>query len=247
MNAAIEFRDVSFRYNRAPVLDDVNLQVTPGEFLAVVGPNGAGKTTLLKLMLGLLSPSAGTVEVLQQDPVESRQQIGYVPQFAGFNRDFPINVTQVVLTGRLGNGFGLGRYRREDRDAAQRALVQVNIEALKSRSIASLSGGQLQRVLIARALACEPEILLLDEPTANVDFRAEEALFDQLKSLTPEKTVLVVSHDIGFISRYVSRVACVNRQLVCHTSAELTPEAIESLYGEPMRMVHSAHHHGHAP
>lgn len=243
MSAVIEFRDVSFRFAGPPVLEDVNLRVEPGEFLGVVGPNGSGKTTLLRLVLGLIEPDQGEVTVLGGPPDEARHRVGYVPQFARFRRDFPLNVEQMVLMGRLGPGIGLGGWRRGDRDAARQAMADLQIEELAQRPIATLSGGQLQRALIARALTGDPEVLLLDEPTANVDFRLEERVFEQLRALTSHCTVLVVSHDVGFISRFVSRVACVNRFVETHTPADMTGATIESLYGAPVQMVHRAHHH----
>lgn len=243
MSPVIEFDDVSFRFAGPPVLESVNLTIEQGEFLGVVGPNGSGKTTLLKLVLGLLDPNRGTVRVFGEAPREVRHRVGYVPQFAWFRRDFPINVEQMVLMGRLGPGIGPGGWRRADKQAAREAMEELEIEDLARRPIVTLSGGQLQRALIARALAGEPEILLLDEPTANVDFRSEKRVFDKLKALTDHCTVLVVSHDVGFISHVVSRVACVNRYVETHKPAEMTGDTIESLYGAPMRMVHRAHHH----
>lgn len=243
MPAVIEFREVGFRYAGPPVLEGVNLAVEQGEFLGVVGPNGSGKTTLLKLILGLLEPTRGSVTVFGGPPQDARQRLGYVPQFARFRRDFPINVEQMVLMGRLGAGIGLGGWRGRDREAARDAMAELEISELAGRPIATLSGGQLQRALIARALAAGPEILLLDEPTANVDFRSEKRVFEKLKGLTDHCTVLVVSHDIGFVSSFVSRVACVNRYVETHRPAEMTGESIEALYGAPMRMVHRAHHH----
>lgn len=244
MSAVIEMRDVSFRFHGPTVLEDVGLSVERGEFLGVVGPNGSGKTTLLKLVLGLLEPGRGQVRVLGGDPAERGHRIGYVPQFARFRRDFPIRVEQMVLMGRLGRGAAPGGWRARDREAARRSMAEMDISGLAQRPVATLSGGQLQRALIARALAGEPEILLLDEPTANVDFKLEKRLFEQLKALTPRCTILVVSHDVGFVSHFVDRVVCVNRYVESHRPAELTGETIEALYGGPIRMVHRAHHHG---
>jgi len=248
MPPVIELENVSFSYHGPRVLVDVSLSVERGEFLGVVGPNGSGKSTLIKLILGLLRPDRGSVRVLGGNPDEVRSRLGYVPQFAHFRRDFPLSVEQMVLQGRLGGGLQWGPWRRADREAAREALAEMNIAELAPRPIATLSGGQLQRAVIARALTSGPEILLLDEPTSNVDLRQETALFEHLKALTERCTVLVVSHDVGFISGYVDRVACVNRTLVTHRTAELTGETIETLYGEPLRMVHGhGHHHGNVP
>jgi zinc transport system ATP-binding protein len=240
MSPAVELRGVSFRYDGPLVLDAVDLTIERGEFLGVVGPNGGGKTTLLKLVLGLLQPNEGEVLVMGRHPAEGRRAIGYVPQFAVFRRDFPITVEEAVLLGRLGIAPRIGRYRRRDRDAARRAMAETEVLAFRNRALAALSGGELQRVLIARALVSEPEILLLDEPTANVDPRLEMDIFELLKDINRRATIVVVSHDIGFISRYVTRVACLNRTLICHMTSEITGKVIEELYGRPVRMVRHA-------
>jgi zinc transport system ATP-binding protein len=234
----ISLQDVSFRYEEHMVLQDVNLTVYEQEFLGIVGPNGSGKSTLLKIMLGLLIPQKGQVSIFGVAPADARLRIGYVPQFATFDRNFPISVRETVLQGRLGKTRLIGGYRREDRQIAQRALEEVELADLANRPLTALSGGQLQRVLIARALACQPEVLILDEPTAHIDPKIEEGVFELLKRLNQRLTVLVVSHDIEFITRYITRVACLNRTLVCHATSEITGEMIEQLYGGPLRAVH---------
>lgn len=239
----IELRGVSFAFDGPLVLADVDLQVPRGEFLGIVGPNAGGKSTLLKLVLGLIEPTAGQIRVLGGRPVKARRRLGYVPQYPAFARDFPITVEQVVLMGRLGAGHWFGAYSATDRAVARRAMAETEITALADRHIQQLSGGQLQRVLLARALAAEPEILLLDEPTANIDQRMESDIFDLLASLNDRMTILVVSHDVAFISGYVDRVACLNRTLMCHRTEEIDGHTIQELYGEDVRMV--AHHHSH--
>jgi zinc transport system ATP-binding protein len=234
----ISLQDVSFRYEEHLVLQDVSLTIHEQEFLGIAGPNGSGKSTLLKIILGLLTPQKGKVKVFGTSPAEARLRIGYVPQFATFDRNFPISVRETVLQGRLGKTRMIGGYRRSDRQIAQQALEEVELGELANRPLTALSGGQLQRVLIARALACQPEILILDEPTAHIDPKIEEGVFDLLKRLNERLTVLVVSHDIGFITRYITRVACLNRTLVCHATSEITGEMIEKLYGGPLRAVH---------
>jgi len=239
----IELSGVSFAYGTVPVLQDIDLAVAPGEFLGIVGPNAGGKSTLLKLILGLLEPAAGRVRVLGRRPQAASPAIGYVPQYPAFARDFPVTVEQVVLTGRLGRGRLLGGYRREDREMARWVMTQTEIADLAPRRIATLSGGQLQRVLVARALACEPQILILDEPTANIDMRVESDIFDLLRVLNQRMTILVVSHDVAFISAYVRRVACVNRTLLCHATESIDGQVIQDLYGGEVR--HVAHVHAH--
>lgn len=245
----IEVRNLTFSYGAAPVLEGVNLRVEAGEFLGIVGPNAGGKSTLLKLILGLLKPQVGNIRVLGKRPREATRELGYVPQYPGFPRDFPITVEQSVLLGRIGfrsrSGW-LGALTpcvvgKSDRAAAHQALEEVEAEDLAKRQIGSLSGGQLQRVLLARALVTEPRVMILDEPTANIDQRLESDIFDLLKRLNARMAILVVSHDVGFISSYVTRVACINRTLVCHQTDEVDGQVIQDLYGEEVRMV--AHKH----
>lgn len=221
----------------APVLQKVNLEVAEGEFLGLVGPNAGGKSTLLKLILGLLRPQSGQVQVLGTSPRQARRRLGYVPQYPSFQRDFPISVEQVVLMGRLGLTPSLGWYQRADRAAARQALREVEAADLARRRIGTLSGGQLQRVLLARALVGDPQVLILDEPTANIDQRTEGEIFDLLAGLNARLTILVVSHDIAFISSYVDRVACLNRTLTCHQTDAIDGELVHRLYGEKVRSV----------
>jgi zinc transport system ATP-binding protein len=237
----ITLEDVSFSYGGPLVLEHVNLSVEQGDFLGLVGPNGGGKSTLLKIVLGLLEPGAGRVSVLGRRPVEARQSIGYVPQFATFPRHFPVSVEETVLLGRLGKTRPILGYRKSDKEVVKRTMAETEIADLRTRPIGALSGGQVQRVMIARALASEPEILILDEPTSNIDMRAETDIFDLLKRLNARMTIVIVSHDIGFISQYVSLIACLNRTLLCHTSSPITGEVIEQLYGAPVRMIHHTH------
>lgn len=241
----IEMERVGFAYGAVPVLEDVSLRVPAGEFLGLVGPNAGGKSTLLKLILGLLSPQRGRIRVLGQTPRKARRHLGYVPQYPSFPRDFPIDVLSVVLMGRLGTtASGLVGWSANDRAIARRTLVDVEAGDLESTPVASLSGGQLQRVLLARALVSEPQVLILDEPTANIDHRLEGEIFELLARLNKRLTIIVVSHDIGFISGYVSRVACLSRTLVCHQTAAVGGDLVKQLYGEQVRMI--SHEHDHA-
>src|SRR3990170_1114200 len=234
MQYVIEIHNVSFAYTREPVLRDVSLAVPPEEFLGIIGPNGGGKSTLVKLILGLLRPHNGSISVMGTSPHEARSRIGYVPQYPTFSRrDFPISVMDTVLLGRLGFTSHFGGYSKNDREIATETIQAVEIADTANRPVGTLSGGQLQRVLIARALACKPEILILDEPTANIDMRVEEDIFGLLRHYNENMTIIVVSHDIGFISGYVDRVACLNQTLICHTTDEISGKTIEELYGAP--------------
>ena len=244
MNTAIiSFQSVDFSYNSEPVLTNVNLEIHPGEFVSVIGPNGGGKTSLLLLALGMLRPNRGTVQVLGRAPERERSRLGYVPQFTRFDPLFPVTVYDVVQMGRLGR-FWIGPYRKEDREATLTALEQVGLGELRRRSFAELSGGQRQRVLIARALATEPEILLLDEPTANVDRLATDKLYELLVDLNQRLTVVLVSHDLGIVSRFVSLVVCVNKTVFTHPTSELTGQMIRDLYGGEIALVRHDHSSG---
>jgi len=237
MTKDIELRGVTHSFGGPTVLEEVDLDVARGELLGLVGPNGGGKSTLLRVVLGLLSPTRGTVRVLGGTPAAHRVEIGYVPQLATFSRSFPITVLDTVLMGRLGRTRAVLGFTRRDREVALGAMDEMEITDLSRHPIPTLSGGQLQRTLIARALATEPRILLLDEPTSNVDLRAEASIFDVLARMRDRMTVVLVSHDLGFVTRHVSRVACLSRRLVCHQTTELTPEIIEKLYGAPVSMI----------
>jgi zinc transport system ATP-binding protein len=237
MNSVIELRDVNFSYNHVPVLEDISFTVEEEEFFGIIGPNAGGKSTLLKLILGLYKPDTGTVRIFSRQPEKERRRIGYVPQHPGFNRDFPVTVREVVSLGQLGT-------RMTTIQAAQHfdaAMTAVKLDEIAGRQISTLSGGQLQRVLIGRALACAPEILILDEPTANIDIPTEEDIFGLLKKYNEQMTIIVVSHDIAFISGYVDRVACLHHHLVCHRTEEISGKTIEDLYGASMKMIDHQH------
>jgi zinc transport system ATP-binding protein len=240
----LELRDVQFSYGAAPVLQNVNLAITSREPLSIVGPNGGGKTTLLRLLLGLLKPQRGTVRVLGEPPQRSRRRIGYMPQHLQYDAQFPISVLEVVLMGRLGARKGFF-YNARDREIASRVLAEVDLGGLEKRPFSALSGGQRQRVLIARALACEPDLLLLDEPTANVDAAIEERLLRTLQELHERMAIIIVSHDLGFVSQLVKEVICVNKRVFLHKTAELTGEIMQSLYGADIQAVEHNHGHGH--
>jgi zinc transport system ATP-binding protein len=239
----LELRNVSFAYRDEPVLEDVSLEVAAGDYLAILGPNGSGKTTLLRIVLGLVRPRSGEVRVLGSDPAGARGRVGYVAQRVHFDPDFPIRVLDVVRMGRLADRRPGARLTAEDEDAAREALARVELAELAQRPVGSLSGGQLQRVLIARALSLRPQLLLLDEPHAGLDERIGRSVWELLEELSPEVTIVLVSHDIGAISRYVRSVACLNRRLHAHPTRELTPEILEATYGCPVELL--AHGHPH--
>jgi zinc transport system ATP-binding protein len=226
----IETQNLNFSYEQQPVLCDVNLRIKSGDFMAMIGPNGGGKTTLIKLMLGLLNADSGSIRIFGKAPQDVSHRIGYVPQDVHVNQNFPISTSDVVLMGKLQPGKGWFRHSKENHQAALLALEQVGMQKYRDQRIGQLSGGQKQRVLIARALVTDPDILLLDEPTASIDAKGQNEFYALLKELNHKITIIVVSHDLMVISRYVKSVACVNQRLHYHGHAELTGEMIEMMY-----------------
>jgi len=234
---AIITRDLWFSYDGHPVLEDANLSIPRGDFVSIVGPNGGGKTTVLKLIVGLLRPTKGEVQVFGVTPDEARSRIGYMPQHVQLDPQFPATLMDVALMGRLGHGNHFGFYSRRDKEIAAQALDQVGLSGLLKKPFASISGGQRQRLFIARALVCEPELLILDEPTANLDLVMEHDLYELLQELNKKLTIVMVSHDIGFVSRVVNTVICVKRKVLVHSTSEITGEIINEIYGSPMKIV----------
>ncbi|MEB3882191.1 ABC transporter ATP-binding protein [Lyngbya sp. CCY1209] len=225
-------------YNRQePVLEDVSLTVRELDFIGIIGPNGGGKTTLLKVMLGLLKPRRGTVEIMGFSPVQGRRYVGYVPQTFEFDRSFPVRVSEVVLMGRLGRRRLFRGYTKQDREIVNRTLEKVGMLEFRDRAIGELSGGQRQRIYIARALACEPRILLLDEPTASVDPRMQYGIYELLHELNEYMTIVIISHDLGAVSTHVKTVGCLNRKLFYHGDRQITPEMIEQTYQCPIDLI----------
>ncbi len=231
-------RDLFFSYGDVPVLEAVSLTIDPLDSVCIVGPNGGGKTTLVRLLLGLLEPQHGSVRLFGRPPRTMLRRVGYVSQYSHFDPQFPVTVLDVVLMGRLGRTFW---YSRTDRRQAFAALELLHLTELHDRPFAELSGGQRQRVCIARALAGDCELLVLDEPAAYIDPAAEQSLFDLLEQLNQRLTIVVVTHDLGFVSRFFKRVVCVNRQVVVHPTSEITGQMIRDIYGSDIRMIRHDH------
>lgn len=226
---AFRAEGLCFSYGEEPIFSDLSFAVPEGEFLAVLGPNGGGKTTLLKLLLGLLEPDSGFLEVLGESPRKAASRVGYVPQDINVNKTFPISVLDVVLLGCLAPRIRL--QGKEARKRAFEALESMEMASFAEKRIGDLSQGQRQRVSIARALVAKPEMLLLDEPTASVDPKTQEALFSLLRQLNRSMTIVLVSHDVMALTREATSVACVNRGFYYHGAAEVTPEMIRFAYG----------------
>ena len=245
----IRISDVDFAYNGQRVLEEVNLEVWEGDFIAMIGPNGGGKTTLLRLMLGLLKPKRGRIRVMGKPAARVSHHIGYVPQDVHINRSFPITALDVVLMGKLAPGKRWSRNNSQDRRDGLDALERIDMAGYAHRRIGELSGGQRQRVFIARALVTRPRLLLLDEPTASIDSKGQTEFFRLLKRLNQDVTIIVVSHDLLVISTYVKSVACVNRRLHYHRQAEITGDMLEAMYPCTVEEVCPVElvTHGHLP
>ena len=238
----IELEKVSFSYNGYSVLEDVTFGIHAGEFICVVGPNGGGKTTLLKIVLGLLKPRKGSVRVFGQPPELVRHRIGYVTQHAQVDPQFPVTALDVVLMGRLRARPRFGFFSSRDKKAARAALEQMELAGLEAQPFSELSGGQRQRVLIARARVDEPELLLLDEPTSSLDLHVENEFYELLRDINKRLTILLVSHDLGFVTPFSTSVVCVKRFVQVHPTSQISgEELIRDMYGTDMLMVRHDH------
>jgi len=250
MTSIIEIKHLSYRYDKDTVLENINLSIAEGSFLAIVGPNGSGKSTLLKLILGLLKLQKGEIHLFGQEirRFKDWQRIGYVSQKANsFNTDFPATVFEVVASGLTKRIGMFNRFTKEHEARVLDALEAVDMAQFKNRNIGELSGGQQQRVFIARALVSEPQVLILDEPTVGVDAENVNAFYQMLDYLNKSKgiTLMLVTHDIGTISDKVSHVACLNKRLHFHGDSkefeQLRMEDMSNAYGHDVQLL--THHH----
>ncbi len=227
----IQLQGVNFFYGNNPVLEGVDLEVSRGEFIAVLGPNGGGKTTLIKLILGLLYPNSGKVSIFGREPKRVVHRIGYLPQHIEIKEDIPVTVLEIVLMGLVRSGKFGWFYSNKDRELAFNALEKVEMKKYSNCNITSLSGGQKQRVYIARALVSNPDLLVLDEPTSNIDPQGKFCFYEFLTSLSNSETILVVSHDLSITSAGIDSLGCLNKKLLYNPEPKLTQEMFELLYG----------------
>lgn len=208
----LNIENLSYEYSsNTKALENINLDINSDDFLAIIGPNGGGKSTLLKLILGLLKPKTGKINIFLNN-----DEIGYVPQNTNLNTDFPITALEVVLMGHIGVRRKLFGYSKHDVECAKHSLSQVGMQGFENRKIGDLSGGQRQRVFIARALCANPKVILLDEPTASIDVKGQNEIYELLKELNKKICIVVVSHDISVLLNYAKKVAHVNKNLVYH-------------------------------
>jgi zinc transport system ATP-binding protein len=244
----IALDDVSFSYNGEPVLDRISLEVNAGDYLGVIGPNGGGKTTMLRMMLGLIRAVGGNVRLFGVPVGKFRQwsRIGYVPQKAtSFDSRFPITVEEVVALGRVSK-VGMWRgFSAKDKAAVSKALAAVGMGDYRKRLITDLSGGQQQRVFIAKALASEPEVLILDEPAVGIDVKSQDAFYQLLSRLNKDEglTLVMVSHDIDVVVNEVTKIACINETLIYHGAPQdfLKDDYVAKLYGKERKFILHGH------
>lgn len=241
----IELENVSFTYDHVPVLENLSFTVRKGEYLGIIGPNGGGKTTLIKIILGLLHQTEGTVKLFGKDrhDFKEKYRIGYVPQrVTQTDKDFPATVFEVVRTGRVARLGFFERYTKKDIDAVEHAMEISGIARYRDTLISNLSGGERQRVFIARAIASEPDVLILDEPTVGVDIGAQKTFYEFLASLNREHhlTIIFISHDVDVVSKEAKTILCLNHNLVCHGVAQdlLGEHVMKRLYGDHSQRVH---------
>lgn len=242
MDALVEIRNLSAGYGQNIVLRDVNLSIQQFDFVGVIGPNGGGKTTLLKALLGLLSPISGEINFSESMTEGNSHRIGYLPQINNIDRKFPVTVFDVVRSGLMSRKRLTGRYTSTENDRANDLMEEMGISAIRMKAIGELSGGQIQRALLCRALVNNPKLLILDEPNTYVDNRFERELYEKLKVLNDKLAILLVSHDLGTISTYVKSYACVNGSLHYHSGNKVTPELLKS-YECPIQIIS----HGEIP
>ena len=227
----IEVKDLSFRFEEGPLLDDVSLNIKKGECIAIFGPNGGGKTTLLKLFMGFLKPISGTILIDGDLPMKRRLKMGYVPQISHLDRQFPITALDVVKMGALSPSL----FRSSSHEEALEMLNKVGLKEMADARFGTLSGGQTQRVLIARALMGKPEFLFLDEATASVDPAAEKDFHELLLKLKGTLTIVMVTHDLPTESSYIDRFFCVYRTVTPYSPKEVCDHFAQGLYHPPLR------------
>jgi zinc transport system ATP-binding protein len=245
----IEIKNLSAAYDGKVVLTDVNLTIYEKDFLGIIGPNGGGKTTLVKCILGLMKPTSGEISYTGQKPT-----IGYLPQYSTIDRRFPISVEEVVLSGLCSQKSLVSRFSAGQRDKVREIISRMGLEGLEKRSINQLSGGQLQRALLGRAIVSDPALVILDEPSTYIDKRFEAKLYSLLSEINRECAVVLVSHDIGTVLQQVKTIACVNETLDYHPSTEVTSEWLEKNFNCPIELlghgtlphrILAEHHHCH--
>ena len=236
MEKIFELTAIDAGYDGRLLLQDVHLSVFQNDFLGIIGPNGSGKTTLLKVILGLIEPRRGSVSFYDQSLQGNRKAIGYLPQFRLIDRDFPISAGSIVLSGLMGQKKTASSFSKSEREKAHTLMDRFGIYHLRDRSIGQLSGGEMQRVFLCRALISSPSLLILDEPDTFIDSSFSKNLNDILIELNQDMAIILVSHDIGSILSAVKNIACVNGSLHYHCASEISQEILET-HNCPVRLL----------
>ncbi len=233
----IELQNIEVAYEEKTVLRDVNLTVYEKDFLGIIGPNGGGKTTLIKVILRLLKPKKGSLRFYAEGKPVEEIKIGYLPQYNNIDKKFPISVYDVILSGLSQQKSLFRRFSNEQRQRVYDVIRQMGLEGLEQRTIGQLSGGQLQRALLGRAIISQPDVVILDEPNTYIDKRFEAKLYDLLGEINRERAIILVSHDIGTVLQNVKTIACVNETLDYHPDTEVSSEWLEKRFGCPIEIL----------
>jgi zinc transport system ATP-binding protein len=230
----IATRDLSFSYQNRPVLEEINLTIEEGEFIAIIGPNGGGKTTLLRLMVGLLTPTTGSVTISGKAPHKVREQIGYVPQRTKTDPEFPVTTYDLILTGAARQSLAFGRYPKKIKNKADELIDQLHLKEQKKSPFHTLSGGMQQKAFIARSLMTDPAILFLDESMSGIDTPTKKELLTFLLSLKGKMTILMVTHDLHIAVEQVQRFICVEKKAQMMQPKDVCEHFAIGLYHSPL-------------
>ncbi|MCD8167147.1 MAG: metal ABC transporter ATP-binding protein [Bacteroides sp.] len=233
----IELKDITAGYDKKVVLQGVNLSVRSRDFLGIIGPNGGGKTTLVKLILGLLTLVSGEIHFYRDGKEVDTLAMGYLPQYNAIDRKFPISVEEVIFSGLSSKHSLLGGFTAEEKESVRRVVSEMGLEGIEKKAIGKLSGGQLQRTLLGRALVSDPDVVILDEPNTYIDKGFEARLYEMLEEVNKERAIILVSHDIGAVLQNVKSIACVNGTLDYHGDSEGTGEWLEKNFHCPIELV----------
>ena len=236
-NSIIKIENLSAGYDQKTVLHDINLEISEKDFLGIIGPNGGGKTTLMKVILGLLKPSEGKITFYDNGMPVEQLEIGYLPQYNSIDKKFPISVYEVILSGLNRQKSLFSRFTKEHHERVKETISMMGLEGMENKPIGQLSGGQMQRALLGRAIVSNPKAIFLDEPNTYIDKRFEARLYSLLEEINKQRAVILVSHDIGSVLQTVKSIACVNGTLDYHPQSEVSAEWIEEKLQCPIELL----------
>lgn len=236
-NSIIKIENLSAGYDRKTVLHDINLEISEKDFLGIIGPNGGGKTTLMKVILGLLKPSEGKITFYDNGMPVEQLEIGYLPQYNSIDKKFPISIYEVILSGLNRQKSLFSRFTKEHHERVKETISMMGLEGMENKPIGQLSGGQMQRALLGRAIVSNPKAIILDEPNTYIDKRFEARLYSLLEDINKQRAVILVSHDIGSVLQTVKSIACVNGTLDYHPQSEVSAEWIEEKLQCPIELL----------